>query len=92
MILTEAQLLELPVVPACTCYHSGLTGLYFLWDTDALLYIGKAIDVPYRVFTHRKSKQFTHATWIELPELNLKSREGEYVLHYRPPLNLTRLG
>ena len=87
------QLRALPRVREVVRYHSGDDGVYFLWGMAALLYVGKAVDVPYRVEQHRQCRLFSHATWVSLSgEYRRRALEGDYVRKYRRPLNRTRHG
>jgi excinuclease UvrABC nuclease subunit len=34
------------------------SGLYFLWNKDALLYIGKAAQIVYRLYRHQRANKY----------------------------------
>lgn len=90
------ELRSLPLVSAKTKCH----GLYFLWQDDELIYIGEAAHIRRRCNEHVSvdRKQFTHATYLELPDFGEHSRftrmhfEREYVRKYKPRLNYDRHG
>jgi hypothetical protein len=93
-LLTLDELAQLPEVPMRAKFRGEVAGVYFLWDGDTLAYIGKAVDVDYRVWRqHRRTKAFTRATWLAVDaEYDRKTLEGRYVWRYRPSLNETRHG
>ena len=68
------------------------TGIYFLWHGEHLVYVGKAMYVGQRVDEHRGRKLFTHATWLEVPQIWCRQVEARHVRAYRPPLNRTSSG
>lgn len=95
LLLPRDQLRALPRVPEYEGYHSSISGIYFLWAFGVLLYIGKSIDIPYRVWNqHVREKHFTHATWLSIAGGDKENQRYEvaYVLRYRPPLNRTSYG
>ena len=68
-----------------------INGIYFLFDTDNLVYIGYSSDCEGRVLTHRKDKKFDAYSIIELnlSKLEMLKLEDRYIQKYKPALNKT---
>ncbi len=64
-----------------------VSGVYFLFDREELIYIGSSIDCPNRIREHRKDKEFDSYYIIKtLPEDRLEI-EADYIQKFKPPLN-----
>lgn len=68
-------------------------GIYFLFNEENLVYIGKGWNCLLRVAEHtrkesKNNKIFSHWSFIEIPESeNLGSIERELIRKYKPMLN-----
>jgi hypothetical protein len=88
-VLPLDQLRGLPAALPST----ARSGVYFLWFGPELVYIGKSVCIGDRIFYHRvMHKEFTHATFERGHPECIRELEGDYVLRYRPLLNLTSSG
>lgn len=67
------------------------SGVYFLFQGDTLVYIGKTITYHKRLGDHIRNKvgQFDRATFVPVPVSDLAFMEGVYIATYRPPLNIS---
>lgn len=65
---------------------TAVTGVYFLFDEGGgLLYIGKSVDIEYRLIQHeRAGKPFTHFGCMEVPLEMLDGVESAYLEALRP--------
>ncbi len=64
----------------------AVCGVYFLWRSKALIYVGKSTNVVCRLLGHHKGG-FDSYTVIECPEDELTDLETAYILLFKPPLN-----
>lgn len=71
------------------------SGIYFMWWGPTLTYIGKSVQIGYRLHQHRKASQpkpFTHVTYLESDSDLIRDFESDYVHRYSPPFNYTSTG
>lgn len=68
------------------------SGVYFLFAADGgMLYVGRAADIDYRLFQHRKSgKDFQMFGCIEVPDHMVRGVESAYIEALDPCLNFKR--
>lgn len=64
-----------------------VSGLYFLWRGPRLVYVGRSVNIGYRMEDHATNKAFTHATWMRVRQANQVDLERAMIRHYRPELN-----
>lgn len=69
-----------------------VSGVYFLFDGDELVYVGESGDIYGRVQSHRAvaqtgGKKFDHAAFMEYPAEQRKKVEASYIRKYRPKYN-----
>lgn len=62
-------------------------GVYFLFDGEDLVYVGKSIDVVARINTHRKNKVFTTWAFIELHVFDQGPIEEMAIHRFKPKYN-----
>lgn len=65
-----------------------VSGVYFLWDSDRLVYIGQSKNVAKRVATHkvRPPAKFGMATYLSIPYPWQLAVEALYIETYLPQL------
>jgi excinuclease UvrABC nuclease subunit len=81
---SEQELLEQrQEVPQPQC------GVYFLFNHEQLVYVGKSLDVLNRVQFHRAEKEITHYTLIECQEDIANCLEPHFIAKFDPPLNFS---
>lgn len=67
---------------------SRLQGLYFLFNNNEIVYIGKSENILKRIKDHRRKKIFTHYTYIPIDSrVELSIFEFYYINKYKPVLN-----
>jgi len=66
-----------------------ITGIYFLVESEEIVYIGQAVDIHVRIADHRKKRviQFDRYSWIECSESELNNLEAMYILKFVPQYN-----
>jgi hypothetical protein len=66
------------------------SGIYFLLAGDGLLYVGKSVNIVWRLIDHRRAAKipFVLVAWIELPSGALDEVERYYLKRMRPPCNI----
>jgi hypothetical protein len=67
-----------------------LCGLYFLFDKDEIVYVGKTRSGWQRISKHFKDKKFDSYYFLEMPnttELQLLYDESRYITKYLPKYN-----
>lgn len=66
-----------------------VTGIYFLFLDDELVYIGKSVNVISRIGGHLSDplKTFTHFTFVPVPLERLAKEELRLIRRFRPRLN-----
>jgi hypothetical protein len=66
-----------------------VSGVYFLFDGDELVYVGESRDVYFRVRHHYRDpeKPFTRWTFIELSAEERVVAERKLIRRYKPRLN-----
>jgi hypothetical protein len=64
-------------------------GVYFLLHGTTIVYIGKSLDVEYRIGQHRAQKKisFDAVYTIECPADEISRLEARYIRTLKPPLN-----
>jgi hypothetical protein len=62
-------------------------GVYFLLQGEEVIYVGQSADIPSRVLSHRRTKDFDRYATMPIPRDWLSEVEAEYILHYQPELN-----
>jgi predicted GIY-YIG superfamily endonuclease len=70
-------------------YEMPKTGVYFLFDQDSLIYIGKSENVFRRLNDHIRNKFFNNYSFIKCNTEEDASRlEKELIIKYKPALNI----
>lgn len=68
------------------------TGIYFFWNNDILVYIGKSIDAKTRILTSLEERccktKITHYSFAQVECNNLHIEEMVCISHYKPQLNV----
>lgn len=65
----------------------GKPGIYALFKGTDLVYIGQSLNVGSRIGKHLESKQFTSASYFNVPASDLNSTERRLLNIFRPKLN-----
>lgn len=70
-------------------FFNPISGIYFLFDHDEVVYVGRSNDIIQRIFSHRKTKQFTHHFILPLKfeTEDEESLESALILHFTPRYN-----
>lgn len=65
------------------------SGIYFLFDGNELVYVGRAINVYHRVHTHvtEGRKSFDQWAYVDCPVDKLDDLEAAYISEFRPKYN-----
>lgn len=66
---------------------TDLTGIYFLINGGAIVYIGQAVNVIARVANHMRLKAFDAWHWVPCSVSDLDALERAYILAFLPSLN-----
>lgn len=64
-----------------------LSGIYFLWYGDTLVYIGQSSNGTSRIMDHKKDKLFDSWYWIPVVEKYLDDVEYFYIEKFKPEYN-----
>ena len=82
----ENEVYEIPIPELV-----GVSGVYFLYDGDELVYIGQSKSVKSRIMTHiaERRKTFNRGYFMRVHRQNLSSVETELIKHFNPRYNLT---
>jgi len=64
-----------------------VTGVYFLFEGDDIVYIGQSRDIHQRITNHYATKVFDSWNYIKIKPSELDIREAEYIIEYRPIYN-----
>ena len=82
-LATKTQILE-----AATSFDRE-TGIYFLLNNKAIVYIGQSVHIRTRVDTHRQEKriQFDSVAYILCEEKDLDFLESMYIYKFAPSCN-----
>ncbi len=64
-----------------------ISGIYFLFRGDDLVYIGQSINVLGRVTAHTSDKDFDSFAYLPCPEKELLAVEALYINEFKPLLN-----
>lgn len=67
----------------------SMSGIYFLCQGDAVVYVGQSVSVGGRIATHihEGKKSFDRAFFFSWPTYDLNRMEGALIRALRPPLN-----
>lgn len=65
----------------------GLSGVYFLWLNDEMVYIGQSQNGTSRILEHKKDKSYNYYTWMPVSVYYLTAVEGMYINKYKPLYN-----
>jgi hypothetical protein len=75
-----------------TPVRKPIPGVYFLFQDDVIIYIGKSKDVLSRVQAHKNNqKEFDHYTYVECDEDLLTAYERIFINKYKPIQNADAL-
>lgn len=88
-IMDKAELMKLREPP------KSIQGIYFLWEGDEIVYIGKSIQIQVRLWEHLNSPShnlrgvnITGVTVLEIEAgTGLEFMESLYIKAYQPRLN-----
>jgi len=77
---------------SCSKNFVAKTGIYFLINSNEIVYIGQSINVAARIATHENSldKQFTEFSFIECPREFLNELEAAYIMKFNPKYNIVK--
>lgn len=64
-----------------------ICGIYFLYNSGQLIYIGKSLDILGRINQHTKTKKFDRYSFEEVPKSELAQVEKACIEYYLPKLN-----
>lgn len=74
---------EIKILPNPEFDLTNTSGIYFLFNEEELVYIGKSVEVFNRVYTHVKNeRRFTTAKIMMLPANKIDDAESKYTLKY----------
>lgn len=70
-----------------------LRGIYFLFKSKQIVYIGKSENIHNRAYNHIRTKNFDNYSFIEIKDKNINIGELElfYIKKYKPFYNITGL-
>jgi hypothetical protein len=73
---------------------NGISGIYFLFSQDRVVYVGQSTSILHRVLAHMVAKRwrrteitFDSWTYVECPPEALDRLERDYITALNPPLN-----
>lgn len=58
--------------------------VYFLCDGGEITYVGKTINLPSRILSHREEKKFQQCFFILVPRSELDSVESQFIKLFQP--------
>lgn len=64
-----------------------ISGIYFLYEDNKLMYIGQATNVIGRISEHLKKKNFDKCYFMPCEKEFLSLYENSLIKYFRPPLN-----
>lgn len=68
--------------------YKQISGVYFLFRGDLIVYVGKSTDIISRIASHRKSKKaFDTYSFIEASESEMDALETVYINKFWPEYN-----
>lgn len=73
-------------------HNSHLPCVYFLVADESVVYVGKSTNLPQRIHTHTKNKEFDAVFFLPVPEPDLDDVEAAFIVELKPPLNAKRDG
>lgn len=82
----------LPLLRALAAPRDDLAGVYFLFNSDELVYVGRSITSTTRIAVHWKTKEFTHTAFVPCTAAAAVVLEARYVWAYKPRYNLNAKG
>lgn len=56
-------------------------------DEEVVLYVGKSVNMRYRLATHAVEKDFSRVLWLPIGERDLAAAEAALIDHISPPMN-----
>ena len=63
-------------------------GVYFLWNSKTLIYVGKSTNIRRRLIEHKRAKKFTSYSFIPIDDVDKMSLlEAYFIVKYKPKLN-----
>ena len=70
--------------------NKAITGVYFLYSEDEIVYVGQSLDIHFRIGEHRKanSKIFTHYSYFQCKFEVLNIEERKYIKKHNPKYNI----
>lgn len=68
---------------------NDLAYVYFLYNNDLLVYVGKTLHLTNRIATHTKTKLFTHYRYLECTRNLFTALEKYYIEKFNPIYNIT---
>ncbi len=63
------------------------TGIYFLFQKNDIIYIGKSINIIRRMSQGINHPKYTHFSFIECSKTKLDPMEAYYIFKYAPKYN-----
>ena len=71
----------------------NVSGIYFLFSGDELVYVGKSLNAIARVHSHKKEniKRFDSYSVIECEEKELEKLEAEYIKKFKTKYNVCHI-
>jgi len=63
------------------------SGIYFLFNSNELIYVGISTNIQKRIMTHRSDKDFNKATFISGDIKSFTKNESDYIYHFLPKYN-----
>jgi hypothetical protein len=74
-------------------YKNSRHIVYFLFDQNEIVYIGKCEHGFNRIYDHKSSKNFSHYSFIEFAkDIHLTKIEDQCILHFVPNYNIDSSG
>jgi hypothetical protein len=77
---------------ATTIEFARISGVYFLFDGDEIVYVGQSVNVLNRVTSHFYDKKFDKVALLRVPEKDLLAIESIYIKKFLPKYNLKDAG
>ena len=84
----KGGLLNLGTIKSTRQTIHRISGVYFLFKGEELVYIGQSINIMGRINTHNVTNWDTFS-YVEVPQWDLNSVERSYINKYKPRLNDT---
>ena len=93
MIYNKGNYIDIDLKELKSNYVSKVNGIYFLYKREDIIYIGKSINVIFRIGQHLSDyhKDFDYYKFIEFNEdEDLEKIEKEYIDKYKPFYNIKK--